>query len=149
MYKFEQKSFSGSKSISINNQLVVRPIDCIEDDVIINQFGHVRNDFAVLMDTSNGLEFARALSNMQAAYESNSSQFDGMTFEQMVSVVRPRWCQLPGEVDRFEQYLIDNALDFYKSLREDEVSALDEEGVDTESFKKPATLSPASTQASE
>ena len=145
MYKFVSKCYNGSKSISVNNQTVVRAIDSIQDDVILNKFGHVRNDFAVLMDTSNGMEFARALSNMQAAYESNSSQFDGMTFEQMVSVVRPRWCQLPGEVDRFEQYLIDNALEFYKNLRKDEISNLEDEGVDTKGLEKPATLSSVTT----
>lgn len=146
MYKFVSKSYSGNKTITVNNQKAVRAVDSIEDDVIINKYGHVRNDFAVLMDTSDGLEFARALSNMQSAYEQNSSQFDGMTFEQMVSTVRPRWCQLPGEVDRFEQYLIDNALQFYKNLRQDEINALEDEGVNADSLKNPATIS---TQASE
>ena len=142
MYKFVKNSFSGSKGIAVSNQKIVRAGDSIEDDVVINKYGHVRNDFAILMDTSDGMEFARALANMQSAYEQNSSQFDGMTFEQMVSSVRPRWCQLPGEVDRFEQYLIDNALEFYKNLRKDEISNLEDEGVNAESVKKPATLAP-------
>ena len=51
------------------------------------------------------------------------------------SAVRPRWCQLPGEVDRFEQYLIDNALEFYKNLRKDELSNLEDEGVNTDSLR--------------
>ena len=148
MYKFVKNSFSGSKGIAVSNQKIVRAVDSIEDDVVINKYGHVRNDFAILMDTSDGMEFARALANMQSAYEQNSSQFDGMTFEQMVSSVRPRWCQLPGEVDRFEQYLIDNALEFYKNLRKDEISNLEDEGVNAESVKKPATLAPT-TQPSE
>lgn len=148
MYKFISKSYNGSKGIAVSNQTVIRAVDSIEDDVVINKYGHVRNDFAILMDTSDGMEFARALANMQSAYEQNSSQFDGMTFEQMVSAVRPRWCQLPGEVDRFEQYLIDNALEFYKNLRQDEISNLEDNGVNTDSVKNPATVG-GTTQPSE
>ena len=68
MYKFISRSYNGSKGIAVSNQIVVRAVDSIEDDVVINKFGHVRNDFAILMDTSDGMEFARALANMQSAY---------------------------------------------------------------------------------
>ena len=117
MYRFKSFSDSPHVYLEVNNQPVVRAIDAVEGDFVINKFGHIRSDFAVLTETNSSAEMAKALMSMQSAYNDNSSQFDGMTFEQMVGVLRPRWCQLPGEVDRFEQYLIDNALDFYKSLR--------------------------------
>ena len=149
MYKFISKySSTSSKPIVVKNQKQSRSLDVIKEDFVINKFGHIRSDFAVLTDSCSNLEFAKALSQMQAQYDQSSSQFDGMTFEQMVSTVRPRWCQLPGEVDRFEQYLIDNALEFYKNLRKDEVSSLEDEGVNADKLKTPATLSP-STQPSE
>ena len=118
MYYFKNTARRGLRPIVINNQVVSdRSIDFVGEDFVVNKYGHIRSDFAVLVDTNTTAELAKALSQMQAAYQENSSQFDGMTFEQMVATVRPRWCQLPGEVDRFEQYLIDQALDFYKELK--------------------------------
>ena len=143
MYKFKGKVSIGTSCFPINNQTVERAIDFVSGDFVINKFGHIRSDFAILTDTCNGAEMAKALNQMQQMYSDNSSQFDGMTFEQMVKAVRPRWCQLPGEVDRFEQYLIDEALDFYKQLRQD---AEDIEKLDNPNSEplKPATLSPTS-----
>ena len=149
MYKFVSNALKSAKVIVYNNQPVVRAVDCVEGQFMVNQYGHIRSDFAVLTETTSGLEFAKALQNMQASYTENSSQFDGLTFEQMVNLVRPRWCQLPGEVDRFEQYLIDNALEFYKNLRKDEVNAIEDEGGNADNLKTPATLAPNTTQPSE
>lgn len=129
-----------SQPVTIKNQVVKVAVDSVDGDFVINKYGHIRSDFAVLAESNNTLEMARALEQMRASYEASSSQFDGMTFEQMVATVRPRWCQLPNEVDRFEQYLIDNALDFYKKLRADELDALKEENVDTTSVENPATI---------
>lgn len=130
---------SCTQPVTIKNQVVKVAVDAVEGDFVINKYGHIRSDFAVLAESNNTLEMARALEQMKASYEASSSQFDGMTFEQMVATVRPRWCQLPNEVDRFEQYLIDNALEFYKTLRKDELSNFEDEGVDT-SGVKPATI---------
>lgn len=148
MYKFIKKAISSASYLKSNNQPLVRAIDAVSEDFVINKYGHIRSDFAVLTDTTSNLEFARALANMQAQYQSDSSQFDGMTFEQMVKAVRPRWCQLPGEVDRFEQYLIDQALDFYNKLRADEKSMLEEEDAESAVPNNPATLG-GTTQPSE
>lgn len=149
MYKFKGNALHSAKSILVNNKPVVRAIDCVEGSFMVNKYGHIRSDFAVLTETTSGLEFAKALQNMQNCFVENSSQFDGLTFEEMVALVRPRWCQLPGEVDRFEQYLIDNALEFYKNLRKDEVNAIEDEGGNADLLKKPATLAPETTQPSE
>ena len=137
MYKFVNRVFNASPSIVVKNQKIERAIDCVEDSFVLNKYGHIRSDFAILVETSSQLEYAKALQNMQVAYEESSSQFDGMTFEEMVKCVRPRWCQLPGEVDRFEQYLIDEALDFYKKLRADEEQKLED---DEQTVNPPATL---------
>ena len=128
--------------VTINNQVVKVAVDAVEGDFVINKYGHIRSDFAVLAESNNTLEMARALEQMRAAYDASSSQFEGMTFEQMVATVRPRWCQLPNEVDRFEQYLIDNALEFYKKLREDEVSNIKDEISDeaAAAASNPATI---------
>lgn len=88
----------------------------------MNECGFIRNDFSQLQERENTLGFYRALSAMQEYQEQHSNE--GKTFEQIVAEIRPRWCQLNGEVDRFEQYCIDNALDFYKKLKD----ASDEKG---------------------
>lgn len=131
---------SYTQPVTIKNQVVKVAVDAVEGDFVINKYGHIRSDFAVLAESNNTLEMARALEQMRASYEQSSSQYDGMNFEQMVATVRPRWCQLPNEVDRFEQYLIDNALEFYKTLRKDEISNLKDEDIDTSSIENPATI---------
>lgn len=83
-----------------------------------NAAGFIRNDFSQLNERENQIGFLRALSEMREFTEVDSNK--GKTFEQIVSEIRPRWCQLPGEVDRFEQYCIDNALDYYKRLKDAE-----------------------------
>lgn len=82
----------------------------------LNAKGFIRNDFSQLMERENQLGFMRALQAMQEYSEDNSN--DGKTFEEIVRSVRPRWCQLNGELDRFEQYCIDNAIDFYQRLKD-------------------------------
>lgn len=139
MYRFIS-NMSLIQPVTIKNQVVKVAIDSVEGDFVLNKYGHIRSDFAILAESNTNLEMARALEQMKASYEASSSQFDGMTFEQMVATVRPRWCQLPNEIDRFEQYLIDNALEFYKNLRKDEISNLKDEDVDTTSIEKPATI---------
>ena len=77
-----------------------------------NSNGFIRNDFSQLQERENDLGYLRALSAMQEFSSEHSNE--GKTFEQIIAEVRPRWCQLNGEVDRFEQYVIDNALDYYQ-----------------------------------
>lgn len=145
MYKFVNNNIHLTPSCINNGVREVRAIDCNDGDFVMNEHGHIRSDFAVLTDTNDSVELAKALTAMQTAYQNNSSQFDGMTFEQMVTAIRPRWCQLPGEVDRFEQYLIDNALEFYNKLRAENES-VDDDGVLPE---KPAKIAPVSDTLSE
>lgn len=83
-----------------------------------NNSGFIRNDFSQLNERENQIGFLRALSEMREFTDVDANK--GKTFEQIVSEIRPRWCQLPGEVDRFEQYCIDNALDYYKRLKDAE-----------------------------
>lgn len=112
-----------------------------------NAAGFIRNDFSQLNERENELGFLRALSQMRDYSELDSNK--GKTFEQIVSEIRPRWCQLPGEVDRFEQYCIDNALDYYKRLKDAEtkegaVAADVANGVGVKPTSEPAVVgSPA------
>lgn len=142
MYNFKGSYNSSCPVLKDKTQPIVRAIDSNDGDFVLNKYGHVRSDFAVLTDTNDSVELAKALANMQQMYNENSSQFDGLTFEQMVKAVRPRWCQLPGEVDRFEQYLIDEALDFYNKLRNEEVDVVNDEvsAEAAKSISKPATI---------
>lgn len=120
MYKFIPKSVVSVIPVVVNNQSLNRCFDSFDnEDFVVNRYGHIRSDFAVLMESTNGVEMAKVLAKMQADFVSSSSRYDGMSFEEIVRSYKPRWCQMPGEVDRFEQYLIDNALDFYKKLKND------------------------------
>lgn len=84
----------------------------------LNSSGFIRNDFSQLQERENELGYYRALASMQEYTEQHSNE--GKTFEEIVAAVRPRWCQLNGEIDRFEQYCIDNAIDYYKKLKDSE-----------------------------
>lgn len=108
-----------------------------------NDGGFIRNDISQLNERENSIGYMRALSQMQEYVEEHSNE--GKTFEEIVASVRPRWCQLNGEVDRFEQYCIDNALDFYKKLKDDttkpgEVAKEVADGVGIDVPGQPATV---------
>lgn len=121
-----------------------RPFDSFDSlGYEYNSHGFIRNDFSQLQERENQLGYMRALSQMQEYVEQHSNE--GKTFEEIVREVRPRWCQLNGEVDRFEQYLIDNALEFYKKLRDDstkqgEVAKEVAEGVGINPTSEPAKV---------
>ena len=134
MYCCKKTCFKSKPITIVKNQPQIRAFDAIDGDFVINAYGHIRSDFATLVDSNDANEMARALQSMQASFAENSHLYDGMTFEEIVKTIRPRWCQFPGEVDRFEQYLIDEALDFYKELRDASKNEDDYE-------EKPATLS--------
>lgn len=109
-----------------------------------NVCGFIRNDFSQLQERENELGYMRALAQMQEYYEENSNE--GKTFEEIIATVRPRWCQLNGEVDRFEQYCIDNALDFYKKLRDDTTKAGEVAKANADGIGVPVTSEPATVQ---
>lgn len=109
-----------------------------------NSAGFIRNDFSQLQERENELGYLRALSAMQEYTVEHSNE--GKTFEEIVREVRPRWCQLNGEVDRFEQYVIDNALDYYRKLKdsstkEGEVAKAVADGVGVPATSEPAVVS--------
>lgn len=109
-----------------------------------NASGFIRNDFSQLQERENELGMMRALSQMQEYVAEHSNE--GKTFEEIVAAVRPRWCQLNGEVDRFEQYCIDNALEFYRKLKDEQsvpghIAKETMEGSGVEVPDKPAVVS--------
>lgn len=108
-----------------------------------NSAGFIRNDFSQLQERENELGYLRALSAMQEYTAVHSNE--GKTFEEIVREVRPRWCQLNGEVDRFEQYVIDNALDYYRKLKdsstkEGKVAKAVADGVGVSATSEPAVV---------
>lgn len=125
-------------------------IDCPVGSYSRNSSGFIRNDFSELMDSQDALSMSRALQKMNeiaSSEEDNSKK----TFEEIVSIVRPRWCQSPAEMDRFEVYCIDNALETYSKLknlddeqkealakakREELVRQLKEQGIEVPSVQK-------------
>lgn len=81
-----------------------------------NHNGFIRNDFSQLQERENSVGFLRAVAQMQEYANEDTNK--GKTFEQIVAEIRPRWCQLNGEIDRFEQFCIDNAIQFYRELKD-------------------------------
>lgn len=111
-----QSDFSPSVEV-LNSDLHARIlIDCPPGSYSRNSSGFIRNDFSELMDSQDALSMSRALQKMNeiASSEGDNSK---KTFEEIVAMVRPRWCQSPAEMDRFEVYCIDNALETYSKLK--------------------------------
>lgn len=74
-----------------------------------NEFGHIRSDFASLVNSQSLLVMQNAanrLKELQALEPDNSNK----TFEEVVASVRPRWCQSPKQMIEFQQYLLDNKI---------------------------------------
>lgn len=101
---------------SVHKTFAQLPVEYIKGDYERNIYGFIRSDFAVLQDSEDSLSMARTLQKMQeiAANEPDNSD---KSFEDIVREIRPRWCQLPAEMDRFELYCINNALDTYSKLK--------------------------------
>lgn len=100
-----------------NNVRRIRVFDSQTGDYSINSHGFIRSDFAELNSREDIYKYAAALSRMQEL-DAQSNLPKDCTLEDAVRMIRPRWCQSPAELDRFEQYCIDNALDFYNKLKQ-------------------------------
>lgn len=85
-------------------------------DYVTNTSGFLRSDFAVLNQTNDELEMARVLARMQ---EVNPEPNPDRPFEEILKSIKPRWCELPNEMDRFEQYCINNSLEYYRKYLPD------------------------------
>lgn len=79
---------------------------------MLNQFGNIASDFSLLSQQNDLQTMQRVLSRLQ---ELPDEERVGKSVRQMCAELRSRYCQTPAELDRFEQYCIDNALDFYMS----------------------------------
>lgn len=102
------------------------PVEYVKGDYERNSYGFIRSDFAVLQDSEDALSMARTLQKLQEI-QANEPDNSEKSFEDIVREIRPRWCQLPAEMDRFELFCIENALDTYsklKKLDDDEKEAL-------------------------
>lgn len=83
----------------------------------VNVSGFLRSDFSTLSESQDALAMSRVLQRMQEL-TNESPDNKNKSFDEIVKMVKPRWCQLPAEMDRFEQYCIENAIDFYKQFKE-------------------------------
>lgn len=118
MYGRIQLGSNLSSPIKENKVRVIRVYDSQSGEYSVNANGHLRSDFAELNSREDNYRYAVALSRLQEL-DAYSNLPENATLEDAVRLVRPRWCQSPAELDRFEQYCIDNALDFYKKLKDD------------------------------
>lgn len=113
MYQSNFSPTFGNDNKDLNSRIL---IDCPRGSYSRNSSGFIRNDFSELMDSQDALSMSRALQKMQE-YANNEPDNSKKTFEEIVAMVRPRWCQSPAEMDRFEVYCIDNALETYSKLK--------------------------------
>lgn len=75
----------------------------------LNEFGHIRSDFATLVTSQSLLVMnnaAQRLRELRAIEPDNSNK----SFKDIVREIRPRWCQSPKQMLEFEQYLIDHKI---------------------------------------
>lgn len=86
-------------------------------DYVLNEFGHIRNDFSQLVKTQDALGMQMALNQLQDKFGDGLPE--DMSFEEAVATIRPRFVQSPAELDKFELYLIDHATEFYKKMKKD------------------------------
>lgn len=117
MYKFNKPYQIAVNPVLVHGVRVKRVYECNQSDFALNSSGFIRNDFSTLVETEDRYMMSVVLSRMQEL--SNEKDNSNKSFEELVRAIRPRWCQSPAEMDRFEQYCIDNALEFYKKLKAD------------------------------
>lgn len=120
MYTTPKTLVPGTKCVSapiVNKVRKIRVYDSQSGEYSVNSCGFLRSDFAELNSREDAYRYAAALSRMQEL-DAQSNLPENCTLEDAVRIIRPRWCQSPAEMDRFEQYCIDNALDLYKRLKE-------------------------------
>lgn len=118
-------------------QTDLRGIDALTaGDYVLNAAGFLRSDFSILNQTNDQLEMARVLARMQ---EIQPEPNPDRSFEDIVKELKPRWAQLPAELDRFEQYCIENSLEYYRKFVPEE----------EENDPGEATSSPSSAAAAE
>lgn len=96
-----------------------RSYDVAAGDYGINHCGFLRSDFAELQERQDSSSLARLLSRFVELKEQDSDS--SLTDEQRFSMLRPRAFQTPAELDRFEQYCIDQGIEFARSLMNDPV----------------------------
>lgn len=71
----------------------------------LNEYGYIRNDISQLLSVQNELSFNRAIQRFRSNSQAVQNYPAGMTHEQLISELRPRWCQLPYQQRAFAEYL--------------------------------------------
>lgn len=77
----------------------------------LNEFGYIRNDISQLLSVQNQLSFQRALQTFKSNQLNVMSFPAGMSHEEMIKELRPRWCQLPYQQRAFAEYLTEEKAD--------------------------------------
>lgn len=108
--------FNDSLPVNDSGNVQTRVVVVTSGDYDRNSFGFIRSDFAMLAASQDAMSLQKALSKMQefAATEVDNSD---KSFEEICQQIIPRFVQSPAELDRFELYCIDNALDTYAKLK--------------------------------
>ena len=146
MYNNRFGTLSSGMPFKVNKHVVVRAFDSsLVSDYTVNSCGYLRSDFSELNERNDSLSMARLLARLQEVSEDDSNK--GKSFEELLDMLRPRSCQTPAELDRFEQYCIDKALDFYNNLKKSEVAKLSVgEGGEKSTPTPPSSSAPASSE---
>lgn len=81
-----------------------------------NEFGHIRSDFASLIESQSVLVMQQAANRLR---ELRSIQPDTskMSFDEIVSTIRPRWVQSPKKIMEFEDYLLSKNIEGFESIK--------------------------------
>lgn len=80
------------------------PIDNFDgQDFNLNEAGWVRNDISQIARAQSLQEYNLIMSRLQVIYESKSLP-EGMTVEQALKTIRPRFCQSPNELQQWIEF---------------------------------------------
>lgn len=93
-------------------------------DFAINEYGHIRSDFSVLTETNDLMSMQKLLNSVMSYSQKDENK--GKSLEQIFAEIRPRNVETPAEMDRFEKFCIDKALDFYQKLKDNKLARLSE-----------------------
>lgn len=113
MYKNRYKSFvSNSPRVDDKGAPIgVRKFQQLSDtEFELNEFGYIRNDISILVRRQNTLSFERSLEAFRSSASEVDSPYKGMSDDEIIASIRPRWCQLPAQVRQFEEWLIDKKI---------------------------------------
>ena len=116
-------SFKDNNGVFLN----VRDFERFTDAQFVkNEYGYIRSDISQLMQSQNQLQFAKLAERLQSTISERGLDTSKMCDEEIISLVRPRWCQSPAQKIAFEEYLLSQriaGLEAWKAKKDAEEAA--------------------------